>query len=89
MKKVNRTWTIFNEDHIEKVISLVRKDIQEIYGEFFHVLFGKDEYKESLKGNVDFIPVLAENLVEFDCDVDAWDFLREWLHRNIIIDTEL
>jgi putative hydrolase of the HAD superfamily len=62
---------------------------EEKYDEFFHVLFRKDGYKESLKGNVDFITVLAENLAEFECDCNAGDFMYEWLHRNIVIDEEM
>jgi putative hydrolase of the HAD superfamily len=59
------------------------------YQEFFHALFTKDDYKEALKGNIDFITVLARNLAEFDYDADAEDFMHEWLHRNIIINKNL
>jgi putative hydrolase of the HAD superfamily len=59
------------------------------YQDFFHMLFRKDSYKEALRGNIDFIPVLAENLAEFGCDTDANDFMQEWMHRNIIIDIDL
>jgi putative hydrolase of the HAD superfamily len=59
------------------------------YQEFFHALFTKDDYKEALKGNIDFITVLASNLAEFGCDADAEDFMHEWLHRNIIINKDL
>ena len=59
------------------------------YQDFFHTLFTKDSYKEALRGDADFIDVLADNLDEFDCDCNAGDFMYEWLHRNIVIDEEL
>ena len=62
---------------------------EEKYDEFFHVLFRKDGYKEALKGNIDFIPVLADILAEFGGGIDAEDFMHQWLHRNIVIDIDL
>jgi putative hydrolase of the HAD superfamily len=59
------------------------------YQDFFRVLFWCESYKGSLTGDNDFVLVLARKLSEFNCSANAEQFMYEWFHRNIIINTDL